>query len=159
MCRAHVRQGELHVKQSKTGTSLVLPLMPETGAAIAAMPDSANPFDPYLMRDGCQFEPLEFTCWFIRAARKAGLGPGKTAHGLRKAACRRLAEAGCSANEIASVSGHRDWREIRRYTDAAGQRGMARTGMGRVAEAFSGPENTGETFFGNRGGNPLGKRS
>jgi integrase len=29
-----------------------------------------------------------------------------TAHGLRKAACRRLAEAGCSANQIASISGH-----------------------------------------------------
>ena len=29
-----------------------------------------------------------------------------SAHGLRKAACRRLAEAGCSANEIMAISCH-----------------------------------------------------
>ena len=33
-------------------------------------------------------------------------------HGLRKAAARRLAEAGCSANEIAAITGHATLAEI-----------------------------------------------
>jgi hypothetical protein len=36
-----------------------------------------------------------------------------------KAACRRLAEAGCSANEIMSISGHATLKELVRYTAAA----------------------------------------
>jgi integrase len=51
------------------------------------------------------------------------------AHGLRKAACRRLAEAGCSANVIAAISGHMTLREVERYTRAADQERMARLGM------------------------------
>ena len=54
-----------------------------------------------------------------------------TAHGLRKAACRRLAEAGASVNEIAAVSGHRSLNEIARYTRAVDQEKMARSAMAR----------------------------
>jgi phage terminase large subunit GpA-like protein len=36
-----------------------------------------------------------------------GLPAGRSAHGLRKAACRRLAEAGCSDSVIAAISGHK----------------------------------------------------
>jgi integrase len=32
--------------------------------------------------------------------------PDVSAHGLRKATARRLAEIGCSANQIASITGH-----------------------------------------------------
>jgi len=38
------------------------------------------------------------------------------AHGLRKAALRRLAEAGSTTKQIAAVSGHRSLAEIERYT-------------------------------------------
>jgi integrase len=51
---------------------------------------------------------------------------------LRKTACRRLAEAGCSANVIAAVSGHRTLREVERYTRAAYQERMAREGMAAI---------------------------
>jgi integrase len=56
---------------------------------------------------------------------------GLSPHGLRKAACRRLAEAGCSANEIASISGHASLREVERYTKAADQARMARNAIAR----------------------------
>ncbi|TMJ98788.1 MAG: phage integrase family protein [Alphaproteobacteria bacterium] len=55
--------------------------------------------------------------------------------GLRKAACRRLAEAGCSANEIAAISGHVSLREVERYTRAADQARMARNAVGRIRTA------------------------
>jgi len=57
---------------------------------------------------------------------------GLSPHGLRKAACRRLAEAGCSANEIASISGHASLREVERYTKAADQARMARNAIART---------------------------
>jgi hypothetical protein len=89
-----------------------------------------------------------------------GPPPGRSPHGLRKAACRRLAEAGCTANQIAAVSGHRDWREIEHYTDAAEQAGMARRGMKAVADRFGqGEQNGSETFGGNLSGNPIGNLS
>jgi integrase len=53
-------------------------------------------------------------------------------HGLRKAAARRLAEAGCSANEIAAITGHVTLEEVARYTKAAEQKKLARAAIGRL---------------------------
>jgi integrase len=46
-------------------------------------------------------------------------------HGIRKAAARRLAKAGCSANEIAAITGHASLEEVARYTKAAEQKRLA----------------------------------
>jgi Phage integrase family len=59
-----------------------------------------------------------------------------SSHGLRKAACRRLAEAGCSEHEIAAISGHESLAEVRRYTRAASRVKMARSAMATVTQAF-----------------------
>ena len=53
-------------------------------------------------------------------------------HGLRKACCRRLAEAGCSAHEIMSISGHKSLAEVERYTKAADQKRMAERAIART---------------------------
>jgi integrase len=74
--------------------------------------------------------------WFRAACDQAGLAKGCSVHGIRKAACRRLAEAGCSANVIASISGHKTLKEVARYTAAADQERLADQAM----EALSGPE-------------------
>lgn len=50
----------------------------------------------------------------------------------RFAAARRLAEAGCSANEIAAITGHASLEEVARYTKAAEQRKLARSAMDRL---------------------------
>ena len=63
----------------------------------------------------------------LRVARHTGSG---------KAACRRLAELGCSANEIASISGHKTLKEVARYTAAADQERLADQAM----RALEGPE-------------------
>ena len=47
-------------------------------------------------------------------------------HGLRKAACTRLADAGCTAHEIAAISGHKTLKEVERYTKGADQARLAR---------------------------------
>jgi integrase len=59
----------------------------------------------------------------------AGLPRRCKPHGLRKAACRRLAEAGCSGNEIMAISGHATLKELVRYTAAADQARLARNAM------------------------------
>jgi integrase len=61
-------------------------------------------------------------------------GSGLTAHGLRKAAARRLAEAGCTALQIAAITGHKTLKEVSRYTAAADQGRMARDAMKRIGD-------------------------
>jgi hypothetical protein len=73
-----------------------------------------------------------------RAIRKAGLPARCEAHGLRKAAARRLAEAGCSASEIAAITGHKTLAEVERYTRAADQERLARRAIQRQSENRSG---------------------
>jgi integrase len=63
----------------------------------------------------------------------AGLPERCVTHGLRKAAARWLAEAGCSTREIAAITGHATLREIERYTAKAEQARLARQAMARVA--------------------------
>src|SRR5207247_11179099 len=59
---------------------------------------------------------------------EAGL-PHCSAHGLRKAAARVLAEAGCTAHEIGAITGHSSLAELVRYTKAADQRRLAEAAM------------------------------
>jgi integrase len=132
MGRQHVREGMLYVTQSKTGVSLAIPVHPNLAAVIGATPSEHLTF--LCTRYGGQFTPAAFGDWFRGECRLAGLPHNCSAHGLRKAACRRLAEAGCSANVIASISGHKTLSEVERYTKAADQARMARTGMAAITE-------------------------
>ena len=52
--------------------------------------------------------------------------------GLRHAAARRFAEAGCTAHEIAAITGHASLKEIVRYTKAADQRRLATAAMNKL---------------------------
>ena len=72
------------------------------------------------------------------AIRAAGLPPRCVPHGLRKAAARRLAEAGWSASEIMAITGHKTLAEVERYTRAAKQEQLARRAIKRQAENKSG---------------------
>jgi integrase len=132
--RQHVRDGVIEVRQQKTKVTLAIPLHPDLAAILEATPRDHLTF--LVTRDGSPFTPPGFTNWFREMCKLAGLPRGLSAHGLRKAACRRLAEAGCSANVIAAVSGHVSLREIQRYTAAADQARMARTAIDTMAAVF-----------------------
>lgn len=134
MGRQHVRDGMIAVRQSKTGTMLSIPIHPELRAMLAATPSDHLTF--LTTSFGKPFVAAGFTNWFRGACNAAGLLRGTSAHGLRKAGCRRLAEAECSANVIASISGHASLGEVTRYTKAADQARMATDGMAMlVSEA------------------------
>lgn len=58
--------------------------------------------------------------------------PECSAHGLRKACARRLAEAGATAHEIMSITGHKTLAEVQRYTEAALREGLADSAMEKL---------------------------
>jgi integrase len=128
--RQHLRDGLLQIRQSKTGKPLAIPLHPELRAALDAAPSEHLTF--LVTHGGKPFHADAFSHWFKRMCQEAGLPARASVHGLRKAACRRLAEAGCSAHEIMSISGHASLREVQRYTEAAEQARLARQGIEAV---------------------------
>lgn len=130
MTRADVSDGAIHVVQEKTGAKVWVPIHPELTKAMKACPTKGLSLigDP-------NGRPLKRPALsrLIRQARKAAELPSRcVAHGLRKAAMRRLAEAGATAHQIAAVSGHKTLKEIERYTKAADQKKLARAAMGKV---------------------------
>jgi integrase len=133
--RQHVRDGLIHVRQQKTGAMLAIPLHPDLARAIEAMPGPSSQLTFLTTAGGKPFSPGGFANWFRTLCESVGLR-GLSAHGLRKAACRRLAEAGCSANVIQAISGHASLREVQRYVEAADQARLARSGIDTVATAF-----------------------
>ena len=54
-----------------------------------------------------------------------------SAHGLRKACARRLAEAGASPHEIMAVTGHKTLAEVEKYTSTFARAGLADRAMER----------------------------
>jgi integrase len=133
MGRQHVRDGILQFAQQKTGGTVALPVDARLVAAIEATPSDNLTF--LVTEAGSPFTAGAFSNWFRRVCNEAGL-PRCSAHGLRKAALRRLAESGCPANQIAAVGGHRSLREVARYTAAADREKMAKAAMETMARAF-----------------------
>jgi integrase len=133
MGRQHIRNGLLHVTQQKTGKALAIPIHPELQAILATVPATQMTFVMTLR--GKPFDPHAFSAWFAKACDDAGLPSECTFHGLRKAACRRLAEAGCTVHEIMAISGHKTFKEVARYTEAVDQQRMAQAAMARTMAA------------------------
>lgn len=124
----HIRDGVLYVTQSKTGAQLAIPVHPDLAAIIEATPIPIT--NTFLMTSfGRPFTSHGFGAWFRARCDEAGLRPECAFHGLRKAACRRLAEAGASANVIAAISGHKSLSQVEHYTKQADQARLARTAV------------------------------
>jgi integrase len=132
--RQHVRDRKIRVEQQKTGVSLTIPIHSELQNALDRYMSDHLTF--LTTARGEPFTAAGFGNWFRKTCDAAGLPKGCSAHGLRKAACRRLAEAGCSANTIASISGHTTLKEVSRYTKAADQALLAEAAI----RAITGPD-------------------
>jgi integrase len=130
----HVRDGIIQLRQQKTNAPLILPIRPELAAVLVATAPSHLTF--LVTKDGRPFSAPGFTNWFRQMCDEAGLPRGISVHALRKAAARRLAEAGASVNVIAAITGHASLREVQRYTAAADQARLARSGIESMMTAF-----------------------
>lgn len=137
MGRQHLRQGGLAVRQEKTGAELLLPIHPLLQAELDQLPNGQLTFLTTAERGGRRkaFTPAGFYNGFSGWCREAGLPVGRSPHGLRKACARRLAEAGCTAHQIAAITGHATLAEVQRYTRAADQVHLASAAMQRFRDA------------------------
>ncbi len=112
------------VVQEKTDAPVIIPLLPELKEAMAASPLIGK--ETILVTgNGTPFSGKYFYNWLKRACVDAGV-PHCCPHGLRKAASRRLAEAGCSTHQIQAVTGHTTLKEVQRYTREADQKSLAK---------------------------------
>jgi Phage integrase family len=131
MAWSDVDEGGIRVVQGKTGAKLTVPLHPELAEVLTAWPRSHQRI--LTTAFGKPFTPKGFGNWMAGKIGQSGVASRCITHGLRKAAARRLAEAGFSANEIAAITGHATLAEISRYTKAAEQRTLARSAISRLA--------------------------
>ena len=130
MKRADIAGGLIHVEQQKTDVELWVPIHPDLQRALKAFPAQG-----LTLIGDASGRPIKRAALsaLMRAAIKAASLPRRcVSHGLRKAAMRRLAEAGATASQIAAISGHKTLKEVERYTKAADQKKMARAAMGKV---------------------------
>lgn len=141
MGRQHVSGGSIHVlqlkgKKGQPRTRLAIPLHPILKATLDAEPKANMTF--LMTAYGKPMSAAGFTGWFVEQAIAAGLPPNSTPHGLRKAAARRLAEAGCSTHQIASITGHKSLEEVEHYTRSADQARLAQAAMRNLSRGRNG---------------------
>jgi integrase len=122
------------VKQAKTRGELVIPVHPDLQAILDRAPSDKLTF--LVTRFGKPFLERRSVIGSASNVTIADLSRC-SAHGLRKAAARRLAEAGCTEHEIAAITGHASLREIVRYTKAADQKKLARAAIDKVSSPKS----------------------
>lgn len=118
MGRQHLKDGRIHVKQIKTDKRLAIRIHSALQAEVDQVPETQLTF--ILTDYGKPFSAAGFSIWLKKMAAQAGV-PDRSPHGLRKAAGRRLAEAGCSAKQIMAILGHDTLKEAERYTRDADQ--------------------------------------
>lgn len=131
MGRQHVDGDRIALRQQKTGVSLSIRMHPDLIAELTLAPKTDMTF--LVTEFGQPFSEAGFGNWFRDQCDAAGL-KHCSAHGLRKLAATRLAEAGCSHAEIKAVTGHRTDKEVSRYIEAASQRKLS----DRALEALQG---------------------
>jgi len=99
--RQHVKGGTARIKAEKTGTQLTIPILPELQNIIERTPVGSL---TYISTEiGKPLTKESFGNWFSQACRAAGVN--KSAHGLRKLAATRLANAGVSEAELDAIMG------------------------------------------------------
>lgn len=124
MGRQHVRGVKITVttQKSQGRTVLEIPMHSRLREAIDACPNNHLTF--LVTKDGRPFSAAGFGNYMREVCDAAGL-PDCSSHGLRKAACRRLAEASATPHQIMAITGHKSLKDVTTYTSAANQSRLA----------------------------------
>lgn len=138
----HVEGERIKVQQKETSALLSIRMHWNVQWVLSATPRENLTF--LVTEYGKPFTAAGFGNWFRDRCDEAGL-PQCSAHGLRKAASRRLAEAGCGNLQIKAITGRKTDKEVSRYTEAASQVLLADQAM----DAMEGAER--EQTLSNRG--------
>lgn len=124
---ASVREGMIEVTQQKTGTCLMIPILPDLAESLAAVGEVGA----YFLEVQWGKKPSSDSLGNLMRdwVQTAGLPNDLSAHGLRKTSARRLAEAGCTVHQIAAITGHKNLSEVARYTRSVDQKRLAQQAM------------------------------
>jgi integrase len=134
MGRQHVEDGRIRIRQQKTGKALMVPIAPQLKAVLDAVPPGQMTF--LVTEFGKPFTAAGFGNWFRERCNEAGL-PQCSAHGLRKAMSRRLAELGASHSQGKALTGHVTDKEFSRYAADADQVALADQAMANLATGLA----------------------
>lgn len=118
----NIHDKRLVITQEKTKVTVSLPILPALAQSILATQTGEDTF--LVTSHGKTFTRKGFGNKFRDWCDAAGLNHC-SAHGLRKAAARRFAEARCSNQQIKAWTGHTTDSEIARYTAAVDQQLMS----------------------------------
>jgi integrase len=127
--RQHIRDGIATLKTEKTDTTVMLPILPALAETLAAGPCGDLAFIA-----GARGQPMAaktFSNEFKRACRAAGV-PG-SAHGVRKIAATRAANAGATVPQLEAIFGWSGGRMASLCTRAADRRRLAAEAMHKLA--------------------------
>jgi site-specific recombinase XerD len=124
-----VRQSILATRFAKTCFSLV-----SSQGKHVSIVSAANRLP--LTEAGAAFSAAGFGNWFRDRCNEAGL-PHCSVHGLRKACATRLANAGCTPEQIKAIAGHRTLSEVARHTKAADQERNAKQALANLLRSES----------------------
>lgn len=125
----HIKNGTIEFRAAKNSAPIIIPLAPELASIIKASPTHERSF--------IGLTKESFGNLFREATAEAGV-PG-TAHGLRKAAAVRLAEAGATVAELNAVFGWTGAKMALLYIEKADRAKLARQAMQR-SSMFSPPK-------------------
>ncbi|WP_428927486.1 tyrosine-type recombinase/integrase [Marinibacterium sp. SX1] len=137
----NIKDGRFQYRRQKTkktnGRLISIPVHPDLAAVLAKLPTDR----PYIStRRGTARTPAGLGNLMQRWTREADL-PACSSHGLRKACARRLAEAGATTNQIASVTGHKTLALVQHYTAAAEREGLADSAFEKLLARPNGEQN------------------
>nr|WP_187430113.1 tyrosine-type recombinase/integrase [Roseobacter litoralis] len=130
---ANIKDGRIEYRRQKTkknpsGVLISLPIHPALATALAARPVTFTYLETGQKKAR---SPKGLGTSMRKWCDKAGL-PLCSSHGLRKAICRRIAEASGTPHEIMAVSDHVTLSMAQKYCETFGRRDMADTAISRL---------------------------
>jgi integrase len=128
--RQHIRDGVATIKTEKTGIEVTLPILPVLATTLEAGPCGDLTF--IAGENGRPLNKESFGNLFRKACRDAGLH-NRSAHGLRKAAATRAANAGATEAELEAIFGWQGGAMAALYTRTANRRRLAQGAMHKLA--------------------------
>jgi integrase len=127
--RQHLRDGIGTITTEKTGTVVTLPILPVLAATL-----EAGPCGDLAFIAGDRGQPLTKEGFgnLFRVACRAAKVPG-SAHGVRKIAATRAANAGATVAELEAIFGWQGGSMASLYTRAADRKRLAQRAMHKLA--------------------------
>jgi integrase len=122
----HVKGGRIAVRQQKTAKPLLIKIHPELVRVLESVPRDNLTF--LITERGTQFSAALLSNWFSKRCGEVGL-KGCSAHGLRKLALTRRANAEASTDMLKAFGGHETSKEVERYTRDADQARLDERGL------------------------------